>query len=145
MSDEQSIETRLAVLEERVKSQKALMDLEFKGRDDALKLQYEITEKHLKDLNGHNEETRKNLEITVSKEKFDGLVNGSIAQLTKFMERAEMASIDRDRKIGEIMGDTKANNAFRENVSGRIAMITLAGSILGGGGMAALISFLKTQ
>jgi hypothetical protein len=97
-------------------------------------------------LNGHNEETRKNLELTVSRDKYDGLVNGSVAQLIQFMERTNTANFERDKIQGQLLGDVKTLNALKDNVVGRITMIAAVMSLLGGGVVAALINFwLKTK
>ena len=92
---------RLAVLEALLpRESQALrerMDLKFDAAKDAIKiaseaasaaltLQYGITEKHLLDLNHQHAETKANQAISVTRDKFDDLVKGPIADLIKFRD-----------------------------------------------------------
>jgi hypothetical protein len=145
---EYTVDARLAVLEtllpEKIRENRERTDLLFAGRDVALRLQYEITEKHLKELNGHNEETRKNLEITVSKDKFEGLIRGDISQLVKFMERTDTSNIDRDRKLGELLGEVKVLTGFKDNITGRMTMAAALGGLISSIVTAMIVKWLSS-
>jgi uncharacterized protein YpuA (DUF1002 family) len=140
-----SFEARLAVLEDalprEIQHNRNRTDLIFRERQRELVRQARETMRRLKELNGHNEETRKNLELTVSRDKYDGLVNGSVAQLIQFMERTTTSNADRDKVQGQLLGDVKTLNALKDNIVGRIAMISAIASLLGAGGVTALFNF----
>jgi hypothetical protein len=143
-----TVSERLSILEDaferELRHERERVDLIIKARDDARDHQYEITEQHLEDLNGHNEETRKNLEITISRNEYNGLLNGPVAQLLKFMERTEAANVERDKSITALITDSKVFASFKDNILGRISVIAGAAA-LGGGGVAALLGWLKAM
>jgi len=132
-----------AMLRLQVKHLLELMEEKFKSIEKERSDWFVETQRRLHELNGHNDETRKNLEITVSRDRFQGLIDGDIASLKSSRDKQDSRNIDLDKWQGEVRGDLKVFTLFMGNINGRIAMMVAAGSMLGGGGMAALIAWLK--
>lgn len=70
------------VLEDKIKALKDLMDLTFKLKDDALKLQFTEFMRRLDELNGHHAETEETLAATVTRDKYDT----EVGDLKKFRD-----------------------------------------------------------
>jgi hypothetical protein len=119
-----SLDSRVAILEallpEKIQGNKDRTDLLFQGRDAATTHQFNEFMRRLAELNGEAGRLREMQASYVPREVYD-------------------------TKLDDLTKSIRALENAQANIFGRIAVISGAASLLGGGGVAAIITWLKTQ